>query len=147
MSKAVDIALKEVGYSELPANTNKTKYGKWFLLDGNPWCGMFVSWCFDKAGIVLPKIGFAKPGFAGCQSAYAYWKKAGKIVTTPQRGDIVLFDWNADGRYDHTGIFIRDLGKGKFESVEGNTAVGNDSNGGQVMVRERLYKVAIFVRP
>ena len=147
MSKAVDIALKEVGYSETPAGTNKTKYGTWFGLPGVAWCAIFVSWCYDKAGIVLPKIGFSKPGFAGCQSAYAYWKKAGKIVKTPQRGDIVLFDWNGDGRYDHTGLFDMDLGKGFFQSVEGNTSVGNDSNGGQVMVRKRSYKTAIFVRP
>lgn len=151
MSKIVEIALKEVGYSENPAGSNKTKYGKFFGLDSVPWCGMFVSWVHDKAGVVMPKIGFSKPGFAGCQSAYAYFLKNKKIVKDPLPGDIVLFDWNGDGRYDHTGLFIKNLGNtpagtGMFESVEGNTAVGNDSNGGQVMVRKRYYKNAIFVR-
>lgn len=151
MSKVVEVALKEVGYTEQPAGTNKTKYGKWFGLDGNPWCAMFVSWCHDKAGVLMPKIGFSKPGFAGCQSAYAYWKKANKIVKDPLPGDIVLYDFNGDGRYDHTGIFRRNLGRtpvgeGFFEAIEGNTAIGNDSNGGAVMIRKRNYKQAIFIR-
>ena len=63
MSKIVEIALKEVGYTETPKNTNKTKYGKWFGMDGLAWCGMFVSWCYDQAGQRLPNIGFSK-GFA-----------------------------------------------------------------------------------
>jgi hypothetical protein len=150
MSKATDIikaATAEVGYSEIPANSNKTKFGVWAGLNGVAWCGIFASWAYNKGGAPLPKIGFAFPGYAGCQTAMAYFTKTGEITTTPQPGDLVFFDWNADGRYDHTGIFIRDLGKGYFESVEGNTAVGNDSNGGEVMIRKRSYKVAKFVHP
>lgn len=30
----IDIASKEIGYSENPSNSNLTKYGKWFGLDG-----------------------------------------------------------------------------------------------------------------
>lgn len=146
--KVVEIARAEVGNSEAPKNSNKTKYGKWFGLDGVAWCGIFVSWCYAQAGVVLPKIGFSKPGFAGCQTAVAYFKKEGKITKSPVSGDIVFFDWNGDGRYDHTGIFEKDNGNGTFASIEGNTAIGNDSNGGQVMVRaDRKYSVAIFVHP
>lgn len=146
MQKIIDIALKEVGYSEYPAGTNKTKYGKWFGLDGVAWCAMFVSWCYDKAGVPLGNIGFTK-GFAGCQTGFAYWQKSGEITKTPRPGDIVLFDWNGDGRYDHTGIFVKDLGNGLFESIEGNTSLTNQSNGGQVMVRQRKYSQAVFVHP
>lgn len=137
----------EIGTNEYPANTNKTKYGLWAKLNGVAWCGIFVSWGYNKAGYPLPKIGFAFPGFAGCQTAVAYFKKTGEITTQPQAGDIVFFDWNADGRYDHTGIFVRDLGKGFFEAIEGNTSIDNDSNGGSVMLRKRKYSVAIFVHP
>ena len=74
--------------------------------------------------------------------------KWGRLVTVPAVGDVVFFDWNGDGRFDHTGIFVKDLGKGLFQAVEGNTAFGNDSNGGEVMLRsDRKYKNAIFVRP
>ena len=143
----IDVARNEIGVTESPKNSNKTKYGKWFGYDGVAWCGMFVSWCYDQAGVVLPKIGFSKPGFAGCQTAVAYFKKVGKITTKPVPGDIVFFDWNSDGRYDHTGIFVKDNGDGTFDTIEGNTAIGNDSNGGKVMARNRSYSTAIFVHP
>ena len=141
----VDIARKEIGTTEKPAKSNKTKYGKWFGWDGVAWCGIFVSYCYYLAGKPLKGVGFSK-GFAGCQTAVAYYKKNNKIVTKPEAGDIVFFDWNNDGRYDHTGIFVRDLGS-QFESIEGNTSLTNQSNGGNVMLRTRSYDNAIFVRP
>jgi hypothetical protein len=144
MNKIVEIARKEAGYIE--AAGNKTKYGKWFGLDGVAWCGMFVSWCYFQAGKPLPKIGFLK-GFAGCQTAHVYFKKNGWITTTPVAGDIVLFDWNKDGRYDHTGIFEGWINDTKFETIEGNTSPLNNSNGGEVMKRIRNKSVAIFIHP
>lgn len=146
MNEILRIAEKEIGQTENPANSNKTKYGKWFGYDGVAWCGIFVSWCYAQAGFQLPKIGFSK-GYAGCQTAVAYFKKMNQITKTPDPGDIVFFDWNLDGRYDHTGIFVRWLTKDTFETIEGNTAIGNDSNGGLVMIRNRSKKTAIFVHP
>tara|TARA_R110000868_G_scaffold912_1_gene6963 strand:+ start:681 stop:1124 length:444 start_codon:yes stop_codon:yes gene_type:complete len=147
MSKIVEIASLEVGQGELPLNSNKSKYGKWFGFDGVAWCGMFVSWCYAQAGKPLEKIGFTK-GFAGCQTAVAYFKKNDKLTVQPSEGDIVFFDWNNDGRYDHTGIFVKWIEEGKmFESIEGNTSLTNQSNGGQVMRRTRTNKHVIFVKP
>ena len=143
----LDVARKEIGTAEHPPDTNRTKYGEWFGLNGVPWGGIFVSWCFDRAGVVLPKIGFSKPGFAGCQTAVAYWRREGRVVTKAQPGDIVFYDWNGDGRYDHTGIFDTRISDTHFWAIEGNTAVNNDSNGGTVMRRKRPYRRAIFVRP
>lgn len=146
-TKIIEIAKKEIGYTEIPANSNKTKFGKWFGLDGLAWCGIFVSWCYAQAGFPLPKIGFTK-GYAGCQTAVAYFTKNKKITTTPMPGDVVFFDWNLDGRYDHTGIFVRKIDKDYFEAIEGNTSVSNQSNGGQVMLRKRKFgKGVLFVRP
>lgn len=144
--KIVSIALNEVGYTEYPANTNRTKYGKWFGLDGDKWCGIFVSWVYDRAGAPLGNIGFTK-GFAGCQTAVAHFKKKNKITDTPIPGDIVFFDWNMDGRYDHTGIYVKDYGTDYIMTVEGNTSLTNQSNGGEVMYRRRLRSQALFVHP
>lgn len=144
MNEIIRIAEKEIGQGEKPLNSNKTKYGKWFGYDGVAWCGMFVSWCYAQAGFQLPKIGFSK-GYAGCQTAVVYFKKNNMITDAPVEGDIVFFDWNNDGRYDHTGVFVRWLTTDTFETIEGNTAVGNDSNGGNVMQRKRNKKTAIFV--
>jgi hypothetical protein len=137
----------ELGYSESPANSNKQKYGEWHGLNGFAWCAMFVSWCFDQADIPLGKIDGPK-GYAGCQGAYNFFKKKELLTKTPQPGDIVLFDWDGNGKFDHTGIYMSDCYDGiNFISIEGNTALGNDSNGGKVMVRLRKYRQAVFVHP
>lgn len=147
MSKIIEIASKEVGTTEVPKNSNKTKYGKWFLMDGYAWCGIFVSWCYAMAGTPLPKIGFTK-GYAGCQTAVKYFLDNKKTTAFPEPGDIVFFDWNGDNRYDHTGLFVKWIEEGVvFETIEGNTAIGNDSNGGKVMVRRRQNKGVLFVKP
>lgn len=145
MEDLIEIARKEVGTKEKPANTNKSKYGKWFGFDGVAWCGMFVSWVYYTAGIPLGKIGFSK-GFAGCQTAVAYFIKNAKTTKHPVEGDIVFFDWNADGRYDHTGLFVKWIKENEiFETIEGNTSLTNQSNGGEVMIRERSNKNVLFV--
>ena len=74
MNKIVEVAEKEIGYTENPPNSNKTKYGTWFGLPSLPWCGIFVSWVYAKAGQPLGNIGFLK-GFAGCMTAVNYFKK------------------------------------------------------------------------
>lgn len=146
--KVIDIAFKEVGVTESPKNTNKTKYGKWFGLDGVAWCGIFCSWAYAQAGLSLPKIGFTK-GFAGCPTAVAHFKKFKEITKEPSLGDLVFFDWNGDGRYDHVGLFNgwKNKAKGEFYTVEGNTSLTNQSNGGEVMSRTRSIKGALFVHP
>lgn len=146
MSKIVEIAKAEIGTAEEPKDSNITKYSKWFGLNGVPWCGIFVSWCYAMRGKPLPNIGFKK-GFAGCQTAVKYFKDNDRIVTKPNPGDIVFFDWNGDKRYDHTGIFEKWIEEGKsFYAIEGNTAIGNDSNGGEVMQRKRSVKGVLFVK-
>lgn len=37
MSRIVSIAQSQIGTTEQPSGTNKTKYGKWFGLDGVAW--------------------------------------------------------------------------------------------------------------
>ena len=144
MNKIVEIAIGEIGIEEVPANSNLTKYGEWFGFDGVAWCGIFVSYCYYLAGYPLKHLGFKK-GFAGCQTAMAYFKQHNMITTDPQPGDLVFFDWNNDGRFDHVGIFLSWNGNNFFD-IEGNTSLTNQSNGGQVMKRDRNTKHATFVR-
>jgi len=151
MSKVIEVAIKEVGVQENPPNSNNVKYNTWIygkVVSGAkyPWCGAFVSWCYSMAGFQIRGGGYAK-GFIGCQYAVANIKKWGRLITEPKAGDVVFFDWEGDGKFDHTGLFVSNLPNGNFKTIEGNTAVGNDSNGGSVMERERKYKNVIFVRP
>lgn len=142
----IDIALKEIGYTESPANSNRTKYGAWFGFDGVPWCAMFVSWCYAEAGHSLGNIGFEK-GYCGCQTALDHFTKSGEIIPyeTAVPGDIFLVDWNRDGRFDHTGMLVEKVNGVDFITVEGNTSATNQSNGGEVQKRVRHLDKANFV--
>lgn len=160
--RIVQIALQEVGVCESPANSNRVKYNEWMygkVVEGPnyPWCASFVSWIYDQAGIPLGNIGMKK-GFVGCPYAVARISEWGKLITVPTKGCIVFYDWDGDGKFDHTGIFNCDLGNGKFDAIEGNTAYpkstdikemkASNSNGGEVIRRsDRKYKNAIFVLP
>lgn len=142
-------ARKEIGYKEIPAGSNKTKFGEWFGLNKVAWCGIFVSYIYHKAGCPLGNIGYLK-GYAGCQTAVAHFRKTGEVVKweDARPGDIVFFDWNGDGKFDHTGILLEKTAMNQFDAIEGNTAIGNDSNGGEVMLRHRSYSGReVFVRP
>ncbi len=141
-------AAAEIGQCETPPNSNKTKYGEWYGMNGVAWCAIFVSWAFDKGGNPLGKVDTPK-GFHYCPSGYNYWKANNQLTATPQGGDIVLYDWGKDGLPDHTSIFVKDNGDGKtFTAIEGNTSAANDSNGGTVMKRVRYYSLVLaFVSP
>jgi hypothetical protein len=145
MNKIVEIARAEIGTKEVPPNSNETKYGKWFGMQHQPWCAIFVSWCYAMANKPITWGGYSH-GYAGCQTAYNYFVKNGLLVNDPMPGDIVLYDWNGDKRFDHTGIFVEWVSKDKFKSIEGNTSLANDSNGGEVMERVRNKSVAVFAR-
>ncbi|GAC1312743.1 MAG: hypothetical protein NVSMB24_34830 [Mucilaginibacter sp.] len=144
----IDLAASQVGTKENPPGSNRTKYGEWFDLNGEKWCAIFVSWVYNYAGYPLGYINTNK-GFSNCQSGYVHWKNTGELTDNPQMADIVLFDWNEDGHCDHTGIFYQWLEEGvSFQSYEGNTSIGSDSDGGAVMLRNRNLKyVKAFISP
>ena len=150
-SKIIEIALEEVGTTELPANSNRVKYNTWFYgkeVSGKnyPWCATFVSYVFTLAGLSLGNIGFSK-GFAGTRTALEQFRKTKRTTFSPAIGDLAFFDWDLNGNVEHVGIFHKWLDKNYFESIEGNTAIENNSNGGEVMIRKRHRKFAKFVHP
>lgn len=145
----IQTAIKEIGTFEDPSGSNKTKYGKWYNLDRVAWCAIFVSYVFDKAKLPLGRIQTAK-GYHHCQGAHNFFKGKNRLTKNPQKGDIVMFDWQADGWADHTGIFVKwtNAEKTDFTSIEGNTSTSNNSNGGMVMERNRrIEEVKSFVNP
>lgn len=146
-NEIIKVAESQLLEKEIPQGSNKQKFGQWYGMNGYAWCAMFVSWVYDKAGSPFSTPN-APNGFHGCAAGYNYWKSQRKITLDPKPADIVLFDWNKDGHSDHTGIFKGWLDEKKqyFYAIEGNTAVGDDSNGGQVMIRKRhISMVRAFV--
>lgn len=145
----LNTAAAENGTKESPACSNRTKYGEWYGLNGQKWCCIFVSWVYNQAGNPLEPIDSPK-GYQSCQSAFNFWHRKKRFTRDPQPGDIVLYDWTGDGHCDHTGIFVDwlDDTKTRFRAWEGNTAQGNDSDGGEVMLRDRRKtSVAAFATP
>jgi hypothetical protein len=146
---ALDKAQSQLGTKESPANSNHTKYGEWYGVDYQPWCAIFVTWCYEQVG--------DSPSFVkGSRYAYCPYvvgdARAGRygLSTTddPIPGDLVVYDWNWNGEYDHIGIFESEQGGGNFNAIEGNTSYSDNSNGGEVMrrTRSRSGQGTVFVR-
>ena len=74
----LQVAIGELGTVESPANSNKTKYGAWYGMDGQPWCAMFVSWCFANAG--MPLTIETDHGFAYCPSGRNWFAQRGALA-------------------------------------------------------------------
>lgn len=140
----LELAQGEIGYCESPAGSNKTKYGIWFGLNGQPWCMMFLQWLFhqaDAAALLPVKT-------ASCGTMMRAAQAAGLWVTGGYRpGDLVIYDFPGGAATDHCGI-VETAEAETLTAIEGNTAEGNDANGGMVMRRSRsLRLVAGAVRP
>ena len=143
--KVLAVARGELGEKESPANSNRTKYGKWFGLDGYAWCMMFVQWVFAQVGALklLPKR------TASCGDLMRAAKAAGCWVTKDYRpGDVVIYDFPGGAATDHCGI-IEKVSLTGVTVIEGNTSqAGSQSNGGMVCRKTRPYSQIVgVVRP
>ena len=56
------------GYKE--GTNNDTVFGTWSGMNHQPWCAMFVSKCFDEAGLVSLVAASTKKGFASCDARW-----------------------------------------------------------------------------
>ena len=127
------VARGELGYKESPAGSNRTKYGTWFGLNGQPWCMLFIQWVFTQAG--AESLLAART--ASCGAFMRAAQSTGRWVTSGyQPGDVVIYDFPGGGATDHCGIVVTALTTG-VRTIEGNTGTGNDANGGEVMERTR----------
>jgi hypothetical protein len=152
--RALEKAVTQIGVKEYPAGSNWGLQVSAYLRAAGvtfpaPWCAAFVTWCFKRVGY---NTGVLYP--ASVESWVQWAPRVGYAVHRPLRGDVVCYDWGTDNWYDHIGFVEKVLAlrwsAGRFvglvRTVEGNTSVGNDSNGGQVMRRWRWIHRAQFVR-
>ena len=150
---ALQRATSQIGNKENPAGSNLQPYGKWYGMDGVPWCAIFTSWCYELGA---GDIGKDSPSFVkGSYYSFvpyvvtdSYNGRNGLMVTDdPQPGDLCCldFDWNQE--FDHIGLFEYWIDGQGFSTVEGNTSTSSDSNGGQVMrrTRNRSAQGTVFV--
>jgi hypothetical protein len=147
IKKLLEIASGEVGYLEKKSNAslddftanagtaNYTKYARdyaawgWGNYQGQPWCDVFVSWCFKTA--------FNDDLVAGHNSycpSHVNWFKARSRWHTgnPQAGGVIFFK-DSSGVACHVGI-VEKVDNLRVYTIEGNTssAAGVVANGGAV---------------
>jgi hypothetical protein len=139
--KLIEVAEGELGTIEGPKD-NETKYGKFMKANFQPWCGSFVNWCANEAGVKIPNTVYTPGGAAAFKKAGAW---IDGDIADPEPGDIVYFDFPSDGvdRISHVGIVIKDNEDGTVWCIEGNTssdAKGSQRNGGEVCKKLRAYK-------
>lgn len=136
-AKAFAEAEKHIGYKETPVN--HTMFGKWYGLDGYPWCAMFESWCFDKTG-------WKRFHYAAVEQIY-YSALANRnqlyIVRTPKQGDIVGYGFGGDS-FAHTAFFDHWINSTTFVDLGGNTGPEDISNGGMVLKQNRSTSLVHF---
>lgn len=124
----VDVASREVGISGRP-----NKYTYWLgTIAGTysyAWCHAFVSWCGAQAGSnQVPRTASC---FYGAQEFRAQGRWQNRISGyVPKSGDIIYFDWDANGGYDHVGI-VNYVSAGRVHTIEGNAGNAVRYDGGR----------------
>jgi hypothetical protein len=140
-ARLVEVALGEIGYIEGPKD-NETKYGKFTKSNFQPWCGSFVNWCANEAGVKMPNTVYTP---AGAQAFIKAGTWQAVDVAVPAVGDIAYFDFPSDGvdRISHVGIVTAVNADGTVDVAEGNTSAdkkGDQRNGGEACLKNRAYK-------
>jgi peptidoglycan hydrolase-like protein with peptidoglycan-binding domain len=148
--QAVQIAVAENGVREQPLGSNSgprvSEYLRSTGINGPAyWCMAFVYWSFreasNRAHVPNPML-----QTASCTNLYAWARPRGKLITTPQRGDIFLVRGGSDGRtHHHTGL-ITGLNGSRLATIEGNTNDDGSDNGIGVFARTRSTGGLDFVR-
>jgi cell wall-associated NlpC family hydrolase len=149
MANVVDIAKAEAAAGVKEVANNDIKYGKWYGLNNVSWCAIFVSWCFNQAGLAANVAAQTKKGFASCDAGLKWFTKNNKLVPVgqAQAGDIAFFQFDKDAEPDHVGIVAKNDGKYLY-CYEGNTSsgdTGSQSNGDGVFMRKRAYSLVMGV--
>lgn len=134
ITKLINIARGELGYLEKKsganldsktANAGKNNYTKYArdlypALQAQPWCDMFVDWCFVKAFGAEKGKQLIGGGFSAYTPTSAnYYKAKKQYFKSPAVGDQIFFRNSI--RINHTGLVIAVSG-GIVTTIEGNTS-------------------------
>lgn len=148
MATAKDIITKAesyIGTKEVPSGSNNVifnthYYGGAVSGAAYPWCMAFVWDIFRMCG--ASDLAHIKTAY--CPAYENAARTAGESVDLfdGQYGDVVLFDFSGKRRLaGHVGFIVENLGNGRYITIEGNTSVTSNDNGGAVMRRTRTTGV------
>lgn len=145
-SGILELAAREVGTVESPANSNRQKYGAWFGWNGVAWCCIFMSWLYASAGSPFPPLQTAKgcayvPLMVSHAEKTGQWRPVGTYK--PKPGDLIIFKFG--NRYDHIGIVRAIMPDGRIWTTEGNTNAAGSRTGGGVWYVYRRSGIAGYI--
>jgi hypothetical protein len=127
------IAAAQIGFREV--FPNRTPYGEWYGLQGQPYCAMGLSWVADKSGDTAGMGG----KFAYCPYWVRWFQEHGKWGQTPRRGAIVFFNFG-HGLAVHVEWVEKVLDGNRIQTIGFNTSsgmTGSQNNGDGVFRRIR----------
>ena len=125
--KLVSLARSQVGYREGANNFNKyaqdsriTRLYGWNP-QNQPWCCVFVNWCFINAFGYDAGSALTYGGTAACANSADLFRQHGAFVHQPEVGDQIFL--YSGGGINHTGIVV-ELDGNTLKTVEGNYSDG-----------------------
>jgi hypothetical protein len=143
-AKAILTGMPFLGTTESPPDSNETQFGEWFGANGVKWCAIFTSYCFKTGSQIELCAGFKGGGVKtgkGCSyvPTIQNWLMTNGLTVEPaemQPGDIIIYAWDHKSP-EHIGLCCSKPDSGTVQSLEGNTSVSSNSNGGEVLLRTR----------
>lgn len=102
---------------------NDVKYARWYGMNRQAWCAMFVSWVAFQAGAtdIIPR-------FAYTPSGAAWFKAKGRYGNAPKVGAIGFL--SSQGLGIHHTFFVEAVHSGgTFTTIEGNTNTTGSAQG------------------
>ncbi|MBQ4078247.1 CHAP domain-containing protein [bacterium] len=120
----VAFANQFIGANEADGSADKF-LASWTTSAETPWCAAFVEYVMENSGSYeqLPDWYKDIDNKWYCPNIDNAAEKAGAVINGDEAkaGDIVLFDWDGDGKMDHVGIVVSNE-NGKLVTIEGNTS-------------------------
>ena len=150
LSKVLEVARADLGYTENPPGSNRTKYGEAYGMNGVPWCVQCQWDWFDRAGERMAFFGGGKT--ASCSVLLRWYKDQGLTVPEDQvqPGDIVILNFHGGKDPEHCGL-VSWAGAVNLITIEGNTTPGEEgtpkeqANGGCVALKRRFPRQIVAV--
>lgn len=145
LQTVINTAMGELGYTEFPAGSNRTKYWEPYdpSFQGQPWCVAFLWWVYQQAGERMAFFGGGKT--ASCSMLLRWYREEGLTVPVSeiQAGDIVILNFHGSQDAEHCGLVlgVNSTDDHYINTIEGNTSPGEErtaqANGGCVALKHR----------
>ena len=152
LQAVIDVARAYLGYTEDPPGSTRTICGSEYGLDGQPWCVMFLWYCFTHAVERMAFFGGGKT--ASCSMLLRWYREQGLTVPVEQVqvGDIVILNFHGTKDTEHCGL-VTEVNRWagtreliQMQTIEGNTSVnGSQDNGGMVAEKTRYPQMIVAV--